>query len=182
MPAVASQRRTLFHSALRQMGPVVAELTAKPRPSKFPGKPPFAFFVIDGVEREYQVENEAIAQALQEVPLRTPVRIEALGSKDAAVLDVRPAVDPSETYRRRDVVPATTAAASQQNRVAPAPVPAEAPTCSRGYWEALDVAVELVAAFQKKHGREPSEAERAIAATLYIEFNRSGKPLTRGGQ
>jgi hypothetical protein len=44
------------------------------------------------------------------------------------------------------------------------------------------VAVALVEQFKAKHGREPSEAERAIAATLYIEFNRSGKPLTRGAQ
>ena len=160
---------------------MVAEFSSKPRPSKFPGNPEYCHVVINGQELEYRCETPEIAAQLQDVPLRTPVRIEALGAKDAAVLDVRPAVDPSEVSRRQDNVPATTAAASQQNRVAPAPVAAPAPTCSRGYWEALDVAVELVAAFQKKHGREPSEAERAIAATLYIEFNRSGKPLTRGG-
>ena len=174
MPAVSSQRRTLYHSKLRELGPIVAEFASKPRPSKFPGKPEYCHVVIDGQELEYQCESPAIAEQLQEVPLRTPVRIQALGSKDAAYLEVVP-VGSSE-------VRTTAAATSQQNRVAPAPVPAPAPTCSRGYWEALDVAVELVAAFQKRHGREPSDAERAIAATLYIEFNRSGKPLARGAK
>ena len=190
MPAVASQRRTLYHSKLREFGPVVAEFSSKPRPSKFPGKPEYCHVIINGQELEYQCETPEIAAHLQDVPLRTPVRIEALGSKDAAVLDVRPAVDPSdlcqnfagsspETSRRRDDVPATTAAASQQNRVAPAPVAPQQATCSRDYWEALGVAVALVEQFKKRHGREPSEAERTIATTLYIEGNRSGKPLTK---
>ena len=48
--------------------------------------------------------------------------------------------------------------------------------------QALDVAVELLAAFQKRHGREPSVAERAIAATVHIEFSRSGKPVARGAK
>ncbi len=114
------------------------------------------------------------------MPLNTPLRITALGSKEAAHLEVEQSEKSSAPNSSE--APATDARATQQNRVqAPAPAPA-APTCSRGYWDALDVAVELVARFKAKHGREPSEAERAIAATLYIEFNRSGKPLSRGAQ
>ena len=85
MPAVASHRRTLYHSKLREFGPVVAEFSSKPRPSKFPGKPEYCHVVINGQELEYQCETPEIATQLQDVPLRTPVRIEALGSKDAAV-------------------------------------------------------------------------------------------------
>ena len=162
MPAVASQRRTLYHSKLREiseLGPIVAEFSSKPRPSKFRGRPDFCHVIIDGQELEYQVENEAISEQLEDVPLRTPVRIQALGTKEAASL----------------VVEVTNAPAT-------AKAPPQQATCSRGYWEALDVAVALVEQFKKRHRREPSEAERTIAATLYIEFNRSGKPLTKSAR
>jgi hypothetical protein len=158
------------------MGEVSAVLTARPRPSKYPGKPEYCDLTIGGESWQYNTETPAIADQLRDVPLNTPLRITALGSKDAAHLEVEQA-GPASTE-----APATVARTTSQNRVqAPAPTPA-APTCSRGYWDALDVAVALVEQFKAKHGREPSEAERAIAATLFIELNRSGKPLTRGAQ
>jgi hypothetical protein len=158
---------------------VVAVLTHRPRESKFAGRPPYARFVIDGAEFDYQCETPAIAEQLADTPLNVPLRIHALGSKEAAHLDVEQAeAGPTgPTF-----YPATTSRTAAQNRVqAPAQAPA-APTCSRGYWDALDVAVALVEQFKAKHGREPSEAERAIAATLFIELNRSGKPLSRSAQ
>jgi hypothetical protein len=179
MPETTAQTRTLYHSRLRDLGRVVAVLTHKPRASKFSGKPDYCRFIIDGAEFDYQCESPTIAEQLQAVPLNTPLRIHALGSKEAAHLEVEQAeAGPTGPM----FYPATTSRTAAQNRVqAPAPTPA-APTCSRGYWDALDVAVELVARFTAKHGREPSEAERAIATTLFIEFNRSGKPLSRGAQ
>jgi hypothetical protein len=176
MPETTARTCTLYHSALRALGEVSAVLTHKPRASKFSGRPDYCRFIIDGAEFDYQCETPAIAEQLQAVPLNTPLRITALGSKEAAHLEVEQA-GPASTE-----APTTTARSAAQNRVqAPAPTPA-APTCSRGYWDALDVAFALVEQFKAKHGREPSEAERAIAATLYIEFNKSGKPLTRGAQ
>jgi hypothetical protein len=158
------------------MGSTAAVLTHKPRASKFSGRPDYCRFIIDGAEFDYQCETPAIAEQLQAVPLNTPLRITAAGSKAAAHLAVEQA-SPASTE-----APTTIARTAAQNRVqAPAPTPA-APTCSRGYWDALDVAVALVEQFKAKHGREPSEAERAIAATLFIELNRSGKPLSRGAQ
>jgi hypothetical protein len=167
------------------MGPTAAVLTHKPRASKFTGKPDYCRFIIDGAEQDYQCETPAIAEQLQAVPLNTPLRIHALGSKEAAHLEVELSEGDLKKYapaNKSTEAPTTIARAAAQNRVqTPAPAPA-APTCSRGYWAALSVAVELVEQFKARHGREPSEAERAIAATLYIEFNRSGKPLTRGAQ
>jgi hypothetical protein len=161
------------------MGPTAAVLTHKPRASKFSGRPDYCRFIIDGAEFDYQCETPAIAEQLTDTPLNVPLRITAAGAKDAAHLEIEQAeAGPTgPTF-----YPATTSRTAAQNRVQePAPAPA-APTCSRGYWDALDVAVALVEQFKAKHGREPSEAERAIAATLYIEFNKSGKPLTRGAQ
>jgi hypothetical protein len=169
------------------MGPTAAVLTHKPRASKFAGRPEYCRFIIDGAEQDYQCESPAIAEQLQAVPLNTPLRITALGSKEGAHLEVEKGREPTLSAEivspsRQSTAVDTIARTAAQNRVqAPAPAPA-APTCSRGYWDALDVAVALVAQFKARHGREPSEAERAIAATLYIEFNRSGKPLTRGAQ
>ncbi len=181
MPAVAHIKKTVWHSQLREMGPVTVQFTHKPRPSKFPGKPEYCRFVLDGIEHDYQCETPAISEQLQAVPLGQPLRIHALGSKEAAHLEVERAANLPPAGSSTEA-PTTVARATQQNRVqAPAPAPV-APTCSRGYWDALDVAVELVARFKAKHGREPSEAERAIATTLFIELNRSGKPLTRGAQ
>jgi hypothetical protein len=179
MPVATARARTLYHSKLRDLGCVSAVLTARPRPSKYPGKPEYCDLTIGGESWQYNCETPAIAEQLQAVPLNTPLRVTALGSKEAAHLEVEQAeAGPTgPTF-----YPATTSRTAAQNRVqAPAPAPA-APTCSRGFWDALDVAVALVEQFKAKHGREPSEAERAIAATLYIEFNRSGKPLTRGAQ
>jgi hypothetical protein len=163
------------------MGEVSAVLTARPRPSRYPGKPEYCDLTIGGESWQYNCESPAIAEQLQAVPLNTPLRIHALGSKDAAHLEVEQAANLPPAGSSTEA-PTTHARTAAQNRVqVPAPTPAP-PTCSRGYWDALDVAVALVERFKAKHGREPSEAERAIAATLYIEFNRSGKPLSRGAQ
>jgi hypothetical protein len=40
------------------------------------------------------------------------------------------------------------------------------------YMQALDVAVVVVAEFEKQHGREPTEVERTIATSLFIELNK----------
>ncbi len=82
MPVATAQPRTLYHSRLRGLGPVAAVLTHKPRPSKFPGKPEYCRFVLDGIEHDYQCETPAIAEQLQAVPLGQPLRIHALGSKE----------------------------------------------------------------------------------------------------
>ncbi len=180
MPVSTARTRTLYHSALRAMGEVSAVLTARPRPSRYPGKPEYCDLTIGGESWQYNCESPAIAEQLQAVPLNTPLRIHALGSKEAAHLEVEQGENRSPANGSE--APTTVSRLTSQNRVqAPAPTPA-APTCSRGYWDALDVAVALVEQFKAKHGREPSEAERAIAATLFIELNRSGKPLTRGAQ
>jgi hypothetical protein len=181
MPVATAQTRTLYHSRLRDLGRVVAVLTHRPRESKFAGRPPYARFVIDGQEFDYQCETPAIAEQLADTPLNVPLRIHALGSKEGAHLELEQAeAGPTgPTF-----YPATTSRTAAQNRVqAPAPAPA-VPTLSGSYFDCLEVAVVMVEAFRKRHGREPSEAERAIACSLWIEQNRSNgsKPLTRGAQ
>lgn len=43
------------------------------------------------------------------------------------------------------------------------------------YAGALDYAVVIVAEFQKKHGREPTEAERSIASSLFIDVTKNAR-------
>jgi hypothetical protein len=56
------------------------------------------------------------------------------------------------------------------------------PSLARSYFDALEVAHTMVEAFKARHGREPTECERTIACSLWIEHNRSAgrKPLTGG--
>ena len=88
-------------------------------------------------------------------------QVRALGAKDAAFLELN-AADAANLPAPPDAPPAP----SRQDA-------SESPSLSRGYCEALDAAVLLVETFRKRHGREPSDAERAIACTLWIEQNRS---------
>ena len=158
---------TVYHSTLRERtaeNPVRLMLTSLPRPSKFKDKPDYVTFEVEGdsTSYTYQCETPAIRDQLDALPVREWLDVRAFGAKDAAVLEVEP-VNGSPVKAAEKAPPA-------------AP---ESPSLSRAYWDALDAAVAIVDAFKKHHNREPSEAERAIACTLWIEQNRSAgrRPL-----
>ena len=155
-------KRSLYHSNLREKteaSPLRVCFTSPPRDSKYPNKPAYVTLEIegDGIDYTYAVENEAIRAQLTKVDFGPWYEVRALGAKDSAFLEI------TEADSAKSDEPA---GAQRQDA-------AEGPSLSRGYWEALDAAVLLVEAFRKRHGREPSEAERAIACTLWIEQNRS---------
>ena len=168
---------TVWHSTLRERtaaNPVRLMLTSLPRPSKFKDRPDFVTFQVEGdsTSYTYQCESPEIRDQLDKLPVREWLDVRAFGAKDAAVLEVEP-VSPSGE------ISAGVNKSSSTRVEKPAEDAVESPSLARGYFEALDAAVLLVEAFKRRHGREPSEAERAIATSLYIECNRTAgrRPL-----
>jgi hypothetical protein len=173
---------TVYHSTLRERtaeNPVRLMLTSLPRASRYPGKPEYVTFEVvgDSTSYTYQCETPAIREQLDSLPVREWLDVRAFGAKDAAVLEVEPvstSVDAPARSPMGEMSPIgnTPAGVTHGSHEA-------APSLSRAYWDALDAAVAIVEAFRKRHGREPSEAERCIATGLWIEQNRSNgrRPL-----
>jgi hypothetical protein len=185
--APAFPKASVYHSQLVGRGPLCIRLTAGVIPSKFKDKPAFAPFQVRGDTAEYRltVENDTIRERLASLPLNTWVEVQAAGSRDAATLEVlRMAPQRTPTARRMD---AGAAGPGESPAGAAAPAPS---SLENEYWTALEAAVRIVGDFQRQFGREPSEAERAIACTLWIQANRErdGRPLAaprpapRGGR
>ena len=158
---------SIYHSELRARsadGPVRLMFTGLPRESKYPNKPPFCTFQLadDSTSYTLTLESDAVRETVERCELRQFYDVRAFGAKDAAVLEVEP------------VNGSPVKAAEKAPTAAP-----ESPSLSRAYWGALDAAVAIVEAFKKRRNREPSDAERAIACTLWIEQNRSAgrRPL-----
>jgi hypothetical protein len=176
---VSGAKRALYHSELRERteaGPVEVQLLSHPRESKYKGKPPYCRMIFAGeqFERAYEVENDAVRATLEALPINTPLRIVATGSRDEAQIEVHGA-PASAAPARREPPPAERAAPA-------AAAAAESPSLARSYFEALEVAASMVETFKERHGREPTECERSIASALWIEHNRSGgrKSFTGG--
>ena len=165
-------KKTVYHSALVPVSPLRVMLIGEVRPSKFAGKPPWIAFKVEGDEQEYQytVENAACEAVLKQAPRNVWVTLNAAGSRDAAVLEL------VDLYERRD-----NGGGSGVSQHASGSTQGSAPgdSLAAEMFHALSVAADVVEQFRKRHGREPSETERAIAASLFIERNRSQRPYTR---
>lgn len=175
MPAESQTfgRKTVYYRDLRQASPISISLLSHPQPSKYPDRLPYCRFTVEGEAGtfELQVENAGVQAALAALPLGQYVTVVAAGSRDSAQLVVL-GQDVTLPFPAAHPVPA------EAQR--PEPQTAE-PSLARSYAEALIAAEKLVAAFKARYGREPSEAERAVACTLFISLDRSGgrRPLTR---
>jgi hypothetical protein len=163
-------KRRVYWSQLREKSPLTVVLLDQPRDSKFPERLPYVRFRVDGesTEHELQIESEAARWTLEKyVAVGVPTTVAATGTGEHAEVSL----------------PGTAPAVPAQ-KAAPAALGAPADdSLARSYFAALEAAAELVATFKARHGREPSEAERTIACSLWIEQNKSGgrRPLRRQG-
>ena len=169
-----AKRSNLYHSALREMtqdGPVRLQVLEEVRESKWAGKPCYCLIKLENEEagRYLQVENDEVRATLDSAPRGSWLSVVALGSRETAVLEVvseEAAAAPVANRIARDI---RQVVKDEDN--APGSISGE-------YWRTLRMAQAMVAAFKKEFGAEPSEAERAIATTLFIERCRSGRPLS----
>jgi len=116
----------LWHSALVKMTaeqPVAVKIKQKPTKSKYPGKPPFAILIIDGVDYAYNVESHEVEVALKENAGKT-VMLTADGRDEDASVDIIIAAA-GERARGEDPQPRRTAAANR--RPGPEPDPEDDP-------------------------------------------------------
>ena len=172
---IATARKTLYHSELRgrsETEPVRIQILEEPRESKYAGREPYALVKIEGDEvgRYYAIENPEIFSQLGALPRNTWLAVTALGSRESAVLEV---VDqePAATQPVANRIAKDIRQVVKDEDNAPGSI-------GGSYWRCLRLAKSVVGAFEKEFGHEPSEAERAIATTLFIEQCRSGRPLS----
>lgn len=59
---MAETKKTLWHSELKDMGPVMVTVKTEPQKSKFKDKPDYVILEIDGAERTYSCENPSCAE------------------------------------------------------------------------------------------------------------------------
>lgn len=165
------KKKTVYHSDLVRAGALVLLLKHEPRESQFKGKPDFVTFVVQGQEdqeRQYQVENAAILEALASAPLNTWLNFRADGAREAATVAWQP------------LNPAAPAAAPppRRQRAAAAPpsqTPATSPTPSSAaedaLFDCLSTAHAAVERYRTAHGPLTDEV-RLLATTLYVQRSR----------
>lgn len=153
-------KKTVYHSQLSAASPLRVMLTSDVKPSKFAGKPPWVAFKVDGDPGEYQytVENDACGAALSGLPRNVWFLLTAAGSRESATIH------------------ASGVEGASAPRSQPAPAQ-DAESIASAFYGALEIAARVVARFEKAHGRHPSETERVIATTFFIEHNRTGRPI-----
>ena len=177
MPATpTTKRKPLYHSDLRGK-PVRLTVLAVPKASRWPEGRPYTRVRLaeDGTEHLLEIENEAVLQVLAQLKGRT-VTVIASGSRESAALQV---LDEDATLAyptSHPLAPAT--------RVVPeaaAEVTAE-PSLARRYFAALQAAATVLEEFERRYGAPPTEHQRAVATTLFLESLRGGHPLRMGTQ
>ena len=171
MPATASKRKPLYHSDLRE-NPVRLTVLTAPTASRYPGRLPYVRVRLaeDGTERLLELENEAVSQVIAKLKGRTATVV-ASGSRESAVLQV---LDEDATIAYPASHPLAPAA-----RVVPeaaTAVTAE-PSLARRYFAALEVATAVLDEYERRHGAPPSENQRCLATTLFLESLRGGTSL-----
>ena len=166
----AFDRKAVYHAQLRASSPVSVSLVSAVAQSRYPGRLDYCRFLVEDCAGVYelQVENEQVAEALRTMEVGTGKYyvVAAAGRAESATLQI---VGPSDEVTR----PYPAASPPSLQRQAPAPEPQPEPSIARSFAEALLAAEKLVAAFRERYGREPTEAERAIASTLFIARDRS---------
>lgn len=172
-PAPTFPKRRVYWSQLRERSPLTIVLLDQPRDSKYPERLPYVRFRVDGesTEHELQIESESARWTLEKrVSVGVATTIAATGKGELAQVEIQGTTSTSPEQCERPATATANPAASGDS-------------LARSYFAALEAAADLVAAFKARHGREPSEAERTIACSLWIEQNRSGgrRPLRQRG-
>lgn len=118
-------KKTLFHSELVKAGPVTATIRSNVTPSKFKDKPPYVEMVIGGHARQYNVENDHCAMALDGLTNQVVI-LSATGTREDARIDVG--------TREGDSAPATApeATPAQQSTAQPPKAPHKPASERRG--------------------------------------------------
>jgi hypothetical protein len=167
------EKKTVYHSALRNAGPLEVQITHGFQQSKFKGKPPFITFRVrdDAESYTYTPENEGIehelAAVVEQTDRSTWLRVHAVGEREGAemhveTLDSAPA--PAATTRRS--APPAAHSPHQDEGTGRPPL-------AREMWTALEAGRQLIEQFNTMHGREPSDAELRVGLSLFIELQRS---------
>lgn len=171
-------KKTVYHSALRNAGPLTVAFTSEVKESQYRGKPPYVEFKVQGDDSTYQynVENEGIAALIKDLPRNEWIEVQAEGTKEEADLLVTRDIH-SPKAGSGDPPPAP---ARRQAATPPPPPDSNGDSLALTFWRCLDVSASLCDQFKQKHGREMTENDRSIAISLAIEVHRGNKlPLSR---
>ena len=180
MPTSSSvfRQKQVYHSDLRQVSPISISLLSHPRKCKYPDRLPYCKFAVEGEVGTWElaVENDSVRNTLLGMNVGEYYTVAAAGTRGDAALHI---IAPSES---EDVTLPFPDAPRTAPDVSPEP-PRSAPqnvSLARAYFAALEASAQIVSTFRDRHGRVPSETERAVAACLFIEGQRNGgrTPLT----
>lgn len=182
-------KKTIYHSNLRTLCKergegLVVMLNANPLPSAYPGKPPFVPFYIQGDKAcqgeccakdqkehrsyTYQVENDAIGEAIQRTAKKMWLKVTAVGGSDDAEL----------IFERIEGGPLTSHEIARSHGGS-APVTGYE-TLFDDYVHALEVSHRIHEWWNEQFpGEELTESIRTVANSLHIQAQRDGweKPL-----
>jgi hypothetical protein len=152
-------KKNLYHSELSTLGSLRVKVKTDVMASKFKGKPPYVVLEIDGIDRNYSVENDKCQRALANLKGRT-VMLEATGSREEAEITIlgagaAPAADQSKDEPPYDTEaehvdnpppqrPAQRAPAAQPPpQAAPAAPAAPVPPQAAGHPDNVDRVIDL---------------------------------------
>lgn len=177
-------KQTVYHSALviaTEDEPLRVKFLARPRNGRKPGTQWVPFRVEgDDWEKDYQlnIDNPAIGALLETVPLDVWVNVTAGGTKVPASQTL--AIDGASVTQGR------TLSSEEEAKAPPAPPPNGASerhydrqtTLYAETFAALTVARQLQQDYIDTFGEPIDENTRALAMSLYIEYNRGGASRT----
>lgn len=191
-------KKTLYHSQAVQMGQIHCLVKTGIQKSKYEGKPNYIVLVIDGFDRNLNIDSDAIASALAPLQGRK-VMLQFLGGKGSETVKVlgagqpqgQPPADPENDGRNE---PPPDFQNQQRPDRTPAPQQPALPTAQQEVEDlkrgrhtmmqlanllsiALDGAQYVAAAHAKKHPAAPpftSDNICSLASTLCIGGERQG--------
>ncbi len=163
-------KKTIYHSELRKESPVKLMFTIGVQTTKYADRQDYAPFRLpdDSMEYTYQIENDACADAIRAAPMNTWLLVTAEGvGEEKAQLNIR-ALDGGKPKPNKGK-PAT----GRYKGDAP-------PSVEEGMRRCLVVADRLRAWFTEEHERPMEPMDKELAATLYINWERSGFSMHLG--
>ena len=178
--------KTLYHSALVQMGDVQVIIKSEVTPSKYKGKPPFVTLHVENEDRNYNTENAACEAALrgrngQKLTLR------ATGSRDDATIQIidGPAAHGNTPAQRQQAPPAAQRQQERQSAPPPTSAPAspvdvagsqhDAARIANLILIALDRAVTVQHDFDARHDEAMTlEQFQSVTSSIFISLKDRG--------
>lgn len=196
-------RTGIYHSDLTyhtQNGAQPIVLTAAPRKSRYPGKPSYVKLRVPPDPHEYQlsIEHDGIEAVLAQLPLNVPVNVQAIGSRETAVLEVaggyvpapapqqqqRAVAQPQQQQPQAASYPGAVLPTRQQQEAAQLPF-------THAYYRAFmaahavanKVLIDCGDAFVRITPGEKLEFTRNIATSFFIQAQQQpDRPLQGNGQ